>query len=169
MRAGICGSYKPFFNSDIFTSGYFAVEGFEIWLIAGLAVWGAPNFYLTESGRASFALISALAFYLASSLLSTFEAGFCIGTSSSNIDFFSPKKLPNSPDNLFLGFSSSIYLSLLGRGNAKGYLPISVYCFFFGGSSIKVDSFSIGFYPSLKVKNKKLFLIGLLINLSKTY
>ena len=46
---------------------------------------------------------------------------------------------------------------------------MSVVCFFFGGSSIKADSSSIGYYPSLKFKNKKLFLIGLPINLSKRY
>jgi hypothetical protein len=78
---------------------------------------------LTESGRASFALISALAFYLASSLLSTFVFGFDLGTSSSNIDFFSPKTLPSSPDNLFFGFSSSSYLPLLACGKIS-YFPI---------------------------------------------
>jgi len=80
---------------------------------------------LTESGRASFALISALAFYLASSLLSTFVFGFDLGTSSSNIDFFSPKTLPSSPDNLFFGFSSSSYLPLLACGKISYYFPMS--------------------------------------------
>lgn len=152
----------------MFTSGYFARVGFAVWLIVGFAYWGTLNFYFTESGRVNLALISAHAFYFASSLLSTFVAYFCLGTSSSNIDFFSPKTLPNSPDNLFLGFSSSFFLSLLGWGKAKDYFA-SVDCFFFGGSSIKADSFSVGRYPSLKVKNKKLFLIGLPISLSKAY